>query len=204
MRLPPSLRLASVPLTLALASLVACGDDGGSESGAETTPATSTSPTSSTTAEPETSTTDASTGGTTATLDDDTGTTAAATSDDGTTATGPTGDPMYPPIVDGMCPQGTLPVMLPGSQLCAPFCNGPDDACPPGFTGDAEPACLPFAGPGGSGDACDDATPCPNGETCDDGACAEVAFFACQLLCGMGEACPDDMACSGIGTCGYP
>lgn len=202
MRLLPSLRLASVTLTLTL-TLAACGDDDGSEGGAETTPETSTSPTSSTAAEPDTGTSAATDDGTTATLDD-TGTTAVASSEDGTTATGPTGDPTYPPMEDGACPQGTLPVMLPGSQLCAPFCDGPGEACPPAASGDAVPTCVPFAGPGGSGAACDDAMPCPEGETCDDGACAEVAFFACQLLCGMGEACPDDMACSGIGTCGYP
>jgi hypothetical protein len=204
MRFVPSLRLRFVTVTLALASLAACGDDGGSETGAETSPATSSDPTSTTTGEPDASTSTATGDVTTGTLDESTGSTAAASSTDDGATTGPTGDPTYPPIDGGACPQGTLPVNLPGVQLCAPFCDGIDDACPPAASGEAVPACFPFAGGGGSGDACDDATPCPDGETCNDGACAEVAFYACQLLCGMGEACPESMACSGIGTCGYP
>lgn len=203
MRLVSSLRLGSVVVTLALASLpAACGDDGG-ETEAETTPGISTGPATSTTGEPDASSTSTATPDDTSTgmLDESTGSTAAATDD---TTGGPTGDPTYPPIVGGTCPQGTLPVTLPGTQLCAPFCGGPDDVCPPAATGDAMPQCFPFAGEGGSGAACDDVTPCPDGETCDDGACVEVAFYACQLLCPMGVTCPDDMACSGIGTCGYP
>jgi hypothetical protein len=196
-----SRRFASLVLALVLASLPsACGDDGGNDTGAETVIATSTGEGSSSTGPAASSTGPDDSGTTTA---DGTGSTAAASSDDGST-TGPTGDPTYPPIDGGMCPGGTLPVMLPGAQLCAPFCGGPDDACPAAATGTAMPQCTAFAGMGGSGDPCDDVSPCPDGETCDDGACAEIAFHACQLGCGMGEICPDGMACSGIGTCGYP
>lgn len=206
MRFVPSLRLGAVVLPLALASLIAaCGDDGG-DTGAETTLGTTTAAADTSTGEPDatgTSTAATTEGTTTGTLDESTGSTTAAATDD-TTGGGPVGDPAYPPPVDGTCPQGTLPVTLPGAEICAPFCGGPDDACPAAATGNAMPQCLPFAGAGGSGAACDDVTPCPDGETCDGGQCAEIAFFACQLMCPAGETCPDDMACSGIGTCGYP
>lgn len=204
MRLAPSPRLDVFALALLLVSpMLACGDDGGTETGAETAPVASTSEGSSSTG--------AATGSSSSSGDpssgslDDTSTTAAASSssDDGNT-TGPAEDPTYPAPDAGACPDGTLPVMLPGAEICAPFCGGPDDVCPPAATGDATPLCTPFAGQGGSGDACDDATPCPDGETCSEGACVEIAFYACQLSCVMDEACPDGMACSGFATCGYP
>jgi hypothetical protein len=202
MRLPPLPPLRSLALALALPLLApACGDDGGGgETGAETGPPPGgTSEGSSSTGAGSSSTgADTSTGSV-----DSTGSTAPASSDDGST-TGPTGDPAYPPPVGGACPDGTLPVNLPGTEICAPFCDGLDDECPAAATGNAVGQCTPFAGAGGSGDPCDDATPCPDGETCNDDACAEIAFFACQLLCAMGETCPDGMECSGIATCGYP
>lgn len=203
MRLVPSPRFDCLALTLLLvAPALACGDDGGNDTGAETSPVASTSEgTSSTGAATDTS----STGGDTSSgsLDSTSTTAAASSSDDGST-TGATEDPAYPAPDAGTCPDGTLPVTLPGAEICAPFCGGPDDACPPAATGEALPLCTPFAGAGGSGTACDDATPCPDGETCSEGNCFEIAFFACQLSCAMDEACPDGMACSGIATCGYP
>lgn len=182
--------------------LSACGDDDG-ETGASTTTETSTSPTSSTTTSADSGSTAA------ATTDEPSTSTSPASSSDATAADsttgGPAGDPTYPPIDGGSCPAGTAPVMLPGSELCAPFCGSADDVCPMAASGDAPAECTPFAGAGGSGDPCDDVTPCPAGETCrQDGTCAEVAFWACQLLCGDGQTCPDGMGCSGIGTCGYP
>jgi hypothetical protein len=206
MRLVPSPPFASLALVLAIASLTAaCGDDGSTDTGAETGPAASTSAGSSSTST-STSAGSSSEGGSSTGADDldSTGSTAAASSDDGTTTGGPAGDPSYHPPNGGSCPDGTLPVTLPGAQLCAPFCDGADDMCPAAATGDAPPECRPFAGMGGSGDACDDVTPCADDETCSGGSCADIAFFACQLLCTMGETCPDGMACSGIGTCGYP
>jgi hypothetical protein len=198
MRFVASLRIRSLAVSLALASLpAACGDDGGetdSMAGISTTaPASSTG-------ETDGSSTSAATGESTSTTGESTASTAA----DDTTGGGPMSDPTYPPIVDGSCPQGTLPVTLPGARLCAPFCGGVEDRCPAAVTGNAVPQCMPFAGQGGSGAQCDDVTPCPDGETCSAGACADVAFYACQLMCLAGEACPDAMACSGIGTCGYP
>jgi hypothetical protein len=201
MRLARSPRFASVAFALRLAPLpLACGDDDGTDTGAESGPVASTSEDPSSSGA-DTIGTGVDTAGTTAAVDG-TGSTSPASTDDGST-TGPVGDPAYPPPDAGSCPDGTLPVALPGAELCAPFCGGPDDACPAAGSGDATPRCTPFAGPGGSGDACDDVTPCPDGETCSGGACSEIAFYACQLLCDMGQTCPDDMACSGIATCGY-
>jgi hypothetical protein len=203
MRRSPSPRLAALALLFPLASLTpACGDDDGpTDTGAETGPAASTSESS-----PGTTAASSSEDGSTTSADglDSTGSTAAASSEDDGTTTGPAGDPTYPPPDGGSCPQGTAPVVLPGAQLCAPFCGDEADQCPPAATGDAPAMCTPFAGRGGSGDPCDDSTACPDGETCDAGSCVAVAFFACQLRCGMGETCPDGMECSGIGTCGYP
>jgi len=204
MRVRPSLRFTPLPFALVLASLAAaCGDDGGNDDANDTAAQTgtvgSTGDGSTSTGTDSTST---GSGSSTAAVDSTSTSSDATSSDDGTT--GPGGDPAYPPPDGGECPDGFLPVTLPGAEICAPFCGGPDDACPTAATGDAMPQCTPFAGPGGSGDACDDATTCPDGETCNDGACAQIAFFACQLLCGMGETCPDGMECSGIATCGYP
>lgn len=200
MRLVPASRFDSLALALLLASpTLACGDDGGTEMGAETTPVASTSEGTSSTG----AATSTSSGGTSSGSLDDTSTTAAASSSDDGNTTGPAGDPTYPAPDAGTCPDGTLPVMLPGATLCEPFCGGPDDACPPAATGDATPVCTPFAGDMGSGDACDDATPCSDGETCTDGACVEIAFYACQLSCDMDETCPDGMECTGV-ACGYP
>lgn len=204
MRLVPSPRFDSFALALLLASPgLACGDDGTTDTGAETNPVASTSEgTSSTGAATGTS----SSGGDTSSgsLDDTGSTTAAASSSSDGNTTGSAEDPTYPAPDAGACPDGTLPVTLPGAEICAPFCGGPDDVCPPAATGEALPQCTPFAGNGGSGDPCDDATPCPDGETCTEGACVTIAFFACQLSCAMDETCPDGMACSGIATCGYP
>lgn len=205
MRLLASLRLASLLPALAIAPLpLACGDDGGTDDANDT--AAQTGPVGST--GDDTTTTGASSSSTSAdasssTSADGTGSTTAGSTDDGST-TGPAGDPAYPPPEGGECPEGNLPVALPGAEICAPFCGGPDDACPIPATGDAMPVCTPFAGDGGSGDPCEDSSTCPDGETCNDGACAEIAFFACQLFCAMGETCPDGMECSGISTCGYP
>lgn len=198
----PALAIPAL-LALALASLApACGDDEG-ETGATTTTST-TPPTSSTTDDPDGSTTAApTTDAPTTTTTADPSTT--AVDDTAASTTGPTGDPIYPPPDGGSCPNGTVPVVLPGASLCSPFCAAVDDPCPMAATGDAPAQCIPFAGMGGSGDPCDDVTPCPMGEACgDDGTCFTVAFWACQLLCDAGQICPDDMSCSGIGTCGYP
>lgn len=200
MRRSISVQLRSASLALVVASSAACGDDGGS-GGQETGPAASTSDGSTSTGEGSTSS--SGEGSTTAVVDGSTSTAGGATIGDDTT-TGSAGDPAYPPIVGGGCPEGALPVALPGAELCAPFCAGPGDPCPTAQSGDASPECTPFAGQAGSGQACDAGTPCPDGETCNEGTCADVAFYACQLLCTMGEACPDAMVCSGIGTCGYP
>lgn len=196
-------RPASLALALLLAPL-ACGDDDGTDTGAETAPVTGTSEAGSTsTGEPSTSTsTDASTSSSTGTLDDSSTTAAGSSSE--SSGGPPAGDPTYPLPDAGGCPDGTLEVALPNASICAPFCGGPDDVCPPAASGEASPACVPFAGPGGSGDPCDEVTQCSAGETCQDGTCSEVAFHACQLLCDMGQLCPDDMVCSGIATCGYP
>lgn len=199
------LRLSSSAPTLlglALASLApACGDDEG-ETAATTTTST-TPPTSSTTDDPDGSTTATPTTDAATTTTTDPSTT--AVDDTAASTTGLTGDPTYPPPDAGTCPNGTVPVMLPGVSICAPFCASADDPCPMAATGDAPAQCIPFAGMGGSGDPCDDVTPCPRGEACDDdGTCFSVAFWACQLLCDAGQICPDDMSCSGIGTCGYP
>lgn len=190
-------RLDFPVLALVLASLtLACGDDGGGDTGAETGPIASTS--ASTTMSSADSTTDAST------VEGSTASTAADSSEAEST-TGPAADPTYPRPDAGACPDGTVPVLLPGAELCAPFCGGEADQCPSAASGDASARCTPFAGEGGSGDACDEITTCPDGETCrNDGSCGEVAFWACQLFCDMGQACPEAMACSGIGTCGYP
>lgn len=181
---------------------LACGDDADTDTGAETNPIPGTGDdTSSSGADPGSSSGGADTGSGTAAVDD-TGSSGPASTDDATTG-GPSGDPEYPPPVSGDCPVDTLPVMLPGASICAPFCGGPDDACPAAATGDATPQCTPFAGAGGSGNACSGDDECPDGELCDDEACVTIAFYACQLRCDMGETCPDAMTCSGIATCGY-
>ncbi len=205
MRFARSPRFAFLALTLVLASpALACGDDEGTDTGADTTPLPGTSEGSTSTGDASTSTgADASTSSTTASVDGTSSTTAAESSE-GDSTTGSDEDAASPQPDGGACPDGFLPVSLPGAEICAPFCGGPDDACPVAATGDAAPQCTPFAGKGGSGDPCDDATTCPNGETCNDGACTAIAFHACQLFCAMGETCPDAMECSGIGTCGYP
>lgn len=206
MRFLASLRLASLLPALVAASLpLACGDDDGTDDANDTAAQTSTI---GSTDDDSTSTgaSSSSTGADTSssTNADSTGSTAASSSSDDDSTTGPVGDPAYPPPDGGQCPDGYLPVALPGAEICAPFCGGPDDACPTPATGNPMPFCTPFAGAGGSGDPCEESRECPDGETCNDGACAEIAFFACQLFCGMGEACPDGMECSGISTCGYP
>lgn len=192
-------RSSSLALILLLAPLVAaCGDDSAGDTGVATGPVASTGAGSSTTA--DTSEGSTSTGA----PEDSTGSTAAPTSDADST-TGSASDPTYPPPNAGVCPDGTVPVLLPGAELCAPFCAGETDPCPEAASGDAATRCTPFAGQGGSGDACDELTPCPAGETCSaEGSCSDVAFHACQLFCDMGQTCPEGMACSGIGTCGYP
>lgn len=193
-------RLRSLALPLAFATLLpACGDDDGTETGASAT-ASDTSPTSSTTDSDPSST------GATTTAASSGSTAADSTSADSSadTTTGPAGDPTYPPIEDGTCPGGTVTVMLPGAELCAPFCGDAGDTCPMAATGDAPAECTPFVGKDGSGDACDEVTPCPKGEACDDGSCGTVAFWACQLRCDQDQTCPEGMECSGIGTCGYP
>jgi hypothetical protein len=195
-------RLASSILAVLFAPLLACGDDDGTspmlETGLPMTDGTSSTGEASTSTSADTGST-----GTTAAVDDTTATATAASTDDGST-TGPLGDPAYPPPDGGTCPDDTLPVALPGAEICAPFCAGPDDPCPMPASGDAVPQCTPFAGEGGSGDACSDAIPCPDGELCSEKACVMIAFHACQLSCAMNETCPDDMQCSGIAVCGYP
>ncbi len=120
-------------------------------------------------------------------------------------STGAAEDPEYPMPDGGTCGGGTAPVVLPGAEVCSPFCSGSEDPCPAASSGDAPAECTPFLGDGGSGDPCGDGMPCAGAEACGmDGTCGEVAFWACQLICGDGQACPDGMVCSGIGTCGYP
>ncbi|MCX4246876.1 hypothetical protein [Paraliomyxa miuraensis] len=194
-----SLCLRTLAIPLVVAPLSACGDDEG-ETGATTTTTTNSTASS--------SSTDADSGTTAVATTDEPGTSTdmastTAESADSTTG-GPAGDPAYPPIDNGSCPSGTAPVLLPGAHVCAPFCGSADDMCPMAASGDAPAQCTPFAGMGGSGDPCDDMTPCAMNETCNEGTCADVAFWACQLVCADGQACPDGMQCSGVGTCGYP
>ncbi|MCA9707245.1 MAG: hypothetical protein KDK70_15440 [Myxococcales bacterium] len=177
--------------------LLACGDDEGSDTAMVTGPVSTGDPTSTT----GTTSEDGSTSGS---ADGSTGGTTAGSSDGGST-TGAAEDPSYPMPDGGNCSGGTAPVMLPGAEICAPFCTGRADACPAAASGDAPPVCTPFLGNGGSGDPCDEMTPCAMGEACSpEGTCGDVAFWACQLACTDGETCPDGMICSGIGTCGYP
>lgn len=119
--------------------------------------------------------------------------------------TGDPEDPSYPPPNDaGACPDGTVPIELPGVSICGPFCAGPEAACPAPSSGDAEPTCTPFADEGGSGMPCRTHDECPDDEACaPDGTCVAVAFWACRLLCDAGQSCGDGMTCA-AGACGYP
>jgi len=177
----------------------ACGDDGDAEQSSGTTavgPATddATSAASSTSgaADEGSSSDDGGSSG------------LASSSGEASSSGGDVADPSYPPIDGGMCEGGTAPVMLPDASLCAPFCTGRADTCRDAASGDAPAQCTPFLDMQGSGDPCDAKTPCTAPEECGtEGTCGEVAFWACQLVCGGGEACPDGMHCSSIGTCGY-
>ena len=190
------MRPLSLGLLLCALPLAACGDDG-SDSGTDPVGTT-------TTTEPDTSTT-AGEGSSSGDAVDGSSSSggAASSSSDASTTTGVAEDPNYPRPDGGSCEGDAVPVALPGAEVCAPFCSGPEEPCPAGETGDAPGVCTPFMGDGGSGDACDDMTPCPMNEVCDAGTCVDVAFWACQLVCDMGQTCPDSMSCSGFGTCGY-
>ena len=187
--------------------VIACGDDGGSTA---TSVATMTA---GSTGEATGSSTDASEGseGSTGAGESSSGsggatTSSGSSSDGGSSTTGVAGDPSYPPLEGGACPGGEVPTQLPGGSLCAPFCTGDAAMCPDAATGDAVPTCTPFERDGsGSGDPCETHDTCPMGEACGiDGTCIAVAFWACQLRCDGGEVCPDAMACTSIGACGYP
>lgn len=179
----------------------ACGDDGGGGTG----PATGTSALGSSSgpasppAQSSSGPADGSSSGS-----NTTGSTGEGSTGEGST-TGAAEDPVYPRPEGGNCPGGTAPITLPQSEICAPFCTGRGDACPAPTGGDAPAACTPFLGNGGSGDPCDDMTPCGPSEGCDmGGMCVEISFWACQLVCADGQSCPDGMICNGINTCGYP
>lgn len=183
-----------------LCLLLACGDDDGGDEGGVTGPAGSSGPSASSTD----TTAAGSSSGPADSSSSGVGPGSSGSSGEGST-TGTASDPVYPQPDGGACPGNTFPVTLPQSEICAPACTGRGDACPAAATGDAPAQCTPFLSNGGSGDPCDEVTPCGAGEACDAGGmCVEVAFWACQLVCAGGESCPDGMVCNGIQTCGYP
>jgi hypothetical protein len=179
----------------------ACGGDDVEEG---TTPTSVGAPATATTGGDDTTgTTDSSTslGGTSTSADTTTGPDESDTSEGGT---GDPSDPSYPPVGgDGTCPDGAS-LMLPGASVCAPFCAGPDAACPDAATGTATATCTPFEMDGGSGTPCRAHEDCPDAEACSVAdTCIAVAFWGCRLLCDAAE-CPDAMICSSVGACGYP
>ncbi|MBC8069720.1 MAG: hypothetical protein IAG13_15390 [Deltaproteobacteria bacterium] len=85
--------------------------------------------------------------------------------------------------------------------FCSPTC-GPDDACPPGATGNAEALC--FFNPASSLFGCVSDIDCVDtgvAEVCMDGYCA-MQPTQCVLVCDDTHLCPDDMSCL-LGACVY-
>ncbi|MEM9461985.1 MAG: hypothetical protein AAGF11_47945 [Myxococcota bacterium] len=205
-----SLACLSLAVSLTVAG-GACGDDGGEEGGGtgSVTETSAPGPSSgSTSMQGSSGPADGSSGGNTTGATGDGSISDGATSDGATSdgaTTGAAEDPVYPRPEGNNCPGGTAPITLPQSVICAPFCAGRGDVCPAPAGGDAPAQCIPFLGNGGSGDLCDDMTPCGPNEGCDmGGMCVEISFWACQLVCADGQSCPDGMICNGINTCGYP
>jgi hypothetical protein len=188
-----------------LLATVACGGDGddGETSGNGTTgvgtdSSSGTDPGSSS-GEPDPSSSESSSESSTAP-----GTTTDPTDADSSSTGDAPSDPSYPRPDGGTCPDDTVPIALPGANVCGPFCAGADAACPDPSSGDATPVCTPFADEGGSGTPCVDHGDCDGGEACGaDDTCVAVAFWACRLECAGGETCSDGMTCT-QDACGYP
>jgi len=189
----PALLVGALALVF---SIPGCGDDSGGEEGPATS-LTSDGATSTPMTSEGSSSTDSAPGSSSGAAD-------TTTTGEGQ-STGAAEDPAYPMPDGGTCDGGTAPVVLPGAEVCSPFCSGTGDPCPAASSGDAPAECTPFLGDGGSGDPCSEDMPCSGTEACGmDGTCGEVAFWACQLVCIDGQACPEGMTCAGFGTCGYP
>jgi hypothetical protein len=170
-------------------------DDDAADDGATTTGASSDSASS---ADP-TGTSPDSDGGATGAEGTDSADSASDSDSAGTTTTEPIGDPNYPDP-DGTCPDGTVAVVLSGTELgyCAPECEQDLD-CPYAATGMATPLCG--ISPTSTFDPCSSDADCSGVEACLDQSCATAATH-CILECELGQ-CPASMLCAD-GVCLYP